>query len=140
MKKYILLLLLIAFLPGCNNDDFNNNNPYLPNYNFSIDINMELPLYSQLQFTSNPVLIAQAGIGINGIIVMNTGSGYVAYEASCPNQNLASCSRLTINGINAVCPCDNTEYNLFTGDGRLKYRLKTYRVQVTNQNMLKVYN
>jgi len=140
MKQYLLLLFLLPFVAACDKDEVRNNNPYLPSYNFSIDINMDLPLYTPLQFTANPVVITQAGIGINGIIVMNTGSGYVAYEDSCPNQELSSCSRLTVDGINAVCPCDNTPYNLFTGDGGLKYRLRVYRVEVLGPKVIRVYN
>ncbi|HYD91604.1 MAG TPA: hypothetical protein VEA37_08985, partial [Flavobacterium sp.] len=78
MRKYILLFLAVSLTLSCNNDDFRSNNRYLPNYNFSIDINMDLPLYNQLKFTANPVLITQAGIGINGVIVTNTGSGFSA--------------------------------------------------------------
>ncbi len=141
MKKYILLFLLAPLLTGCNNDDNRNQNPYLPNYNFSIDINKELPLYADLNFTGNPVYINQAGIGINGIIVMNTGSGYTAFDAMCPNQNITSCSLLEIDGINAICPCDNVEYNLFTGLGAgVQYPLKAYRVEVLGQNIIRVSN
>lgn len=143
MKKLILLVLIaFPFFTGCSDDGFTNNNPYLPNYNFSIDINMELPLYSQLQFPSNPVLINQAGIGINGVIVMNTGNNYVAYEASCPNQELSPCSAMTINGIMAVCPCDEAEYGLLNGgqSAGKKYTLKPYRVSVSGPNMIRVYN
>lgn len=140
MKKYILLLLLFPVLFACDDNGHTNNNPYLPNYNFSIDINTDFPLYSKLQFTANPVYISQAGIGINGIIVMNTGSGYAAWEASCPNQELTSCSRLIIHGVNAVCPCDDQEYSLFTGDAKMRYPLKPYRVQIISQNVIRVYN
>lgn len=140
MKKFIVLLMLLSLLPGCNSDDSNNNNQFLPNYNFSIDINMQLPLYSQLQFPSNPLLITQAGIGINGIIVMNTGSGYSAYEASCPNQQLSSCSRLTIEGVTAVCPCDESVFSLFNGDGNQRYPLRAYRVEVISPSIIRVYN
>ncbi|MEL1244857.1 hypothetical protein AAEO56_11335 [Flavobacterium sp. DGU11] len=142
MKKYILLFIAIAFLSGCDKDTYNNNNKYLPNYNFSIDIDTNLPLYTPLQFTANPVRISQAGIGINGIIVMNTGSGYTAFEASCPNQALSSCSGLTLDGINVVCNCDNVSYSLFTGlaSTAVQYPLKPYRVQVVGQNMIRVYN
>jgi len=140
MKKYILLLLLLPFLSGCSDDDKNNNNPYLPDYNFSMEINMELPSYAQLMFPSNPVRIFQAGVGINGIIVMNTGSGFNAFEVSCPNQPLGSCSVLTLNGVNAVCPCDDMEYSLFTGLGPSQYSLKPYRVRVISPTLIEVYN
>lgn len=142
MKKYIFLFIVLPFLGACSKDDFRSNNRYLPNYNFSIDINIELPLYSQLQFPANPVRVNQAGIGINGIIVTNTGSGFRAFEASCPNQDLSTCSMLVINGINAKCPCDEVEYSLFTGlaTTKVEFPLKEYRVQQMGPNMIRVYN
>ena len=66
-------------------------------------------------------------------------TGFNAFDAACPNQAISSCSTMTINGINAVCGCDNSEYSLFTGQGPLQYPLKQYRVQV-NGNVLRVYN
>ena len=142
MRKYILLFLAISLTLSCDSDDFRSNNRYLPNYNFSIDINMDLPLYNQLKFTANPVLITQAGIGINGVIVTNTGSGFSAFEASCPNQPLTACSPLQLDGILAICPCDDVEYNLFTGQANteVEFPLKPYRVQQTGPNMIRVYN
>lgn len=143
MKKYILLFVAIAFFSACDSDNYNNNNRYLPDYNFSIDIDMNLALYTPLQFPANPVRVNQAGIGINGIIVMNTGSGYVAYEASCPNQALSSCSSLTLDGINVICNCDQVTYSLFTGlagDADVRYPLKPYRIQVIGENVIRVYN
>jgi nitrite reductase/ring-hydroxylating ferredoxin subunit len=141
MKKYLFLLILLPFLMGCDKDDnTRNNNPFLPSYNFSIDINLELPTYSQLQFPSNPVRIFQAGIGIGGIVVMNTGSGFNAFEVSCPNQALSDCSTLTVSGINVKCPCDNAEYSLFTGLGPGRYPLLQYRVDVISPTLIRVYN
>ncbi|WP_367268946.1 hypothetical protein [uncultured Flavobacterium sp.] len=102
---------------------------------------MELPLYTNLQFTGNPVFIDQAGIGINGVFVMNTGGGYVAYEASCPNQELDSCSAMSLDGIMAVCPCDDVEYSLFGGQAAgVEYPLKQYRVQVIGNGVIRVFN
>jgi len=142
MKKYILLLLILPFLTNCSKDDFNNNNKYLPNYNFSTDIDISLALYSQLQFPSNPVRINQAGVGINGVIVTNTGNGFSAFEATCPNQAMTTCSVLTITGILAKCPCDNVEYNLFTGLATtpVQYPLKAYRVTQVSANVIRISN
>lgn len=142
MKKYLLLLLLLPFISGCDSDDYSNNNPYLPNYNFSIDLDLNLPLYTELQFPSNPVVINQAGIGINGVIVMNTGNNFVAFENSCPNQELSNCSILELDGIIAICPCDNAEYNLYSNgqaQGK-KYPLKPYRVEILSQTAIRIYN
>lgn len=140
MKKFILLLLFVSMLPGCSKDDYVRQNPYLPDYNFSLDINLEFPSYSQLNFPSNPIRIFQAGQGINGLIVMNTGSGFVAWEATCPNQPITECSILEIDGINAVCTCDNVEYSIFNGLGPAQYPLKQYRVEVLSPTYIRVYN
>lgn len=140
MKKYIVLLLFATLLSGCSKDDIISRNPYLPDYGFSLDLDLSLPLYSPLNYPSNPIYVYQAGTGINGIIVMNTGSGFSAWEASCPNQPLSECSTLEINGVNAVCPCDGVEYSLFTGLGPQQYPLKPYRVEVLSPSVIRIYN
>jgi nitrite reductase/ring-hydroxylating ferredoxin subunit len=138
MKKHALLFLFIPFFFNCSDNGFNNKNPYLPNYSFTLDINMNLPAYSNLQYPSNAIYYA--GPGAKGIFVFNTGSGYNAFDAACPNQALSSCSTMTLNGIKVVCPCDNAEYSLFTGQSPGKqYLLKQYRVEV-NGNVLRIYN
>ena len=137
MKKYALLFLIIPFFLSCSDSGINNSNPFVPNYTFTIDVNLNLPAYSNLKFVSNAVYIS--GIGARGLIIFNTGSGYNAFDAACPNQTISACSTMTINGVNAVCGCDNSEYSLFTGQGPLQYPLKQYRVQV-NGNVLRVYN
>ena len=140
MKKYIILLIL-RFLMGCDKENFSNNNPYLPNYGFSLNINMSLPQYSNLQFPSNAVYINNGSAGVRGIFVFNTGSGYVAFDAACPNQALSSCSTMTLSGINAICGCDSASYSLFTGQAPGKeHRMKQYRVEQLNASSLKVYN
>ena len=139
MKKYFLLLIAFPLFFGCSTNSTNNQNPNLPNYNFAIDINMSLPTYSSLLYVSNAIYYP--GQGVRGIIVFNSGSGYNAFDAACPNQVLSSCSTMTIKGgINAFCACDSAEYSLFTGQSAGKqYPLKQYRVEV-NGNMLRVYN
>lgn len=137
MKKLILLLFISLFFLGCSNSDFNNKNPFIPSYSFTVVLDLNLPSYSNLKFASNAIYYANAGA--KGIYVFNTGSGYNAFDAACPNQAISSCSTMTLNGINVVCPCDDSEYSLFTGQGKLEYPLKQYRVEV-NGNSLRVYN
>jgi nitrite reductase/ring-hydroxylating ferredoxin subunit len=137
MKKLFLLAVLFPIFFSCSNNGPVNNNPYIPNYTFTVDINMNLPLYSNLQYPSNAVYYA--GKGVKGLLVFNTGSGYNAFDAACPNQSLSACSTMTINGIEAVCPCDSKTYSLFSGQGSLQYPMKQYRVEV-NGNVLRIYN
>jgi nitrite reductase/ring-hydroxylating ferredoxin subunit len=140
MKNLILLFLLSFFVLACSKDKFNNNNPFLPNYSFSIDINKTLPTYSGLNFSGNGVKAYPTNGPLRGIIIFNTGSGYTAFDGSCPNQDITSCSVLTITGGNAKCSCDNASYSLFTGQCPGKeYPLKQYRVEV-NGDLLRVYN
>lgn len=137
MKKSLLPFVIFSLFFSCSDSGFDNTNPFVPNYAFTVDINMNLPVYSNLKYVSNAIYYP--GLGARGIIVFNTGSGYNAFDAACPNQVLSSCSTMTINGIKAVCGCDNEEYNLFTGQGSLQYPMKQYRVQV-NGTALRVYN
>lgn len=138
MKKISLILLVCILLCSCS-DDFNNKNPYLPDYNFSATFNLNLPSYSILKTPGNAIYYAGSEVGPKGIYIFYTGSAYNAFDAACPNQALSSCSTLTRNGIILICPCDDEEYNLYTGQGKLQYPLKQYRAEL-NGNILRVYN
>jgi nitrite reductase/ring-hydroxylating ferredoxin subunit len=139
MKKHILLIISSLFLLGCSNNENSNKNPYISNYNFSVDLNLNLPLYLNLKSPGNGIYYSNAGV--RGIIVFNTGTGYNAFDAACPNQEQSSCSTMTIKGISALCACDSKEYNLFTGQGdaTATYSMKQYRVEVKG-DVLRVYN
>jgi nitrite reductase/ring-hydroxylating ferredoxin subunit len=140
MKKILSLILISTFILSCSKDKFNNNNPFLPNYSFSIDINTNLPTYSTLKFTGNAIKAYPLNGPSRGVIVFNTGSSIIAFDGACPNQDLSSCSTLTVSGSNANCPCSSENYNLFTGQSQGKeYPLKQYRVEV-NGDIIRVYN
>ncbi|TDD96607.1 Rieske (2Fe-2S) protein [Flavobacterium cellulosilyticum] len=139
MKKYFFFLMVLPLFFGCTTNNFNNKNPYIPSYSFSFTINMSLPSYSKLLYASNAVYYANQGAG-RGIYIFNTGSGYNAFDAACPNQALSDCSTMTLKGINALCACDNAEYSLFTGlSAGKEYPMKQYRVEV-NGNILRIFN
>jgi len=140
MKKILFLLSISFFIFGCTKSQFNNSNPYLPNYSFSIDINTSLPSYSGLDFSGNSIKAYPANGPLKGIIVFNTGSGYMAFDGSCPNQTITSCSTLTISGGTATCGCESATYSLFTGQCPGKqYPLKQYKVDASG-SVLRVYN
>jgi nitrite reductase/ring-hydroxylating ferredoxin subunit len=142
MKKYFLLIITSLFFLGCSDNENSNKNPYLPNYSFSVDLNLNLPAYSTLKYVSNSIYYP--GVGVSGIIVFNTNGsgGYVAFDAACPNQEAGSCAAMTIKGVNALCSCDKKEYNLFTGQATTAatYPMKQYRVQVVSENLIRIYN
>ena len=138
MKKLLILLAFFPFFFGCDGGSINYNNPNIPNYPVNLQINMNLPQYSNLQFASNHVV--DYSQGARGIVIFNTGSGFNAFDLACPNQAYNICTiPLSINGIQAKCNCDSTEnpYSLFTGQSAGQaYPLKPYRVQMSGSNLI----
>lgn len=137
MKKIIFLCFTVILLTNCSSNSISNTNPYIPNYSFTVSINTDLPAYNNLKTPVNAIYYA--GAGVKGIFIFNTGSGFNAFDAACPNQTISTCSTMTINGINVVCACDKEEYSLFTGLSTLKYPLKQYQVEVSG-SIIRVYN
>ncbi|MGX1928433.1 hypothetical protein [Flagellimonas sp. 2504JD4-2] len=141
---YILLFFLLA----CSSDS-TNRNPFLQEVNFRFEVNLNLPLYNNLNNIGNPVYIGNTGVGTRGVFVMRaglSGAQYVAWEASCPNHAPNSCSTMTIDGQNAVCPCEDYTYSLFTGqqldrpnDGNRYYDLLFYRATQSG-NTVTIFN
>lgn len=136
MKKIIVLLLFLPFAFGCESVSINNRNPNIPNYTVYLQINMSLPGYSNLQFPSNHII--DYSQGARGIVVFNNGTGFVAFDLACPNQAFASCTTpMTISGIEATCDCDNTVYNLFSGQSPgQQYPMKQYRVDISGNTLI----
>lgn len=141
MKKLFLLFIITISFLGCSKDSFSNQNPYLPDYPFSTNINLNLPQYSNLKHPSTSVRVFGEGLGVRGIIIFNSGSGYKAYDLACPNHELRDCSVMELKGVSAECNCDGFKYLLFTGlaDGA-QYQLKQYRIDLIGGDVLKIYN
>ncbi|MCG9791590.1 Rieske (2Fe-2S) protein [Flavobacterium algicola] len=138
MKKLLSLLLFIAFTTSCSTNGITNNNPYIPtSYSINLVINTDLVSNNDLKYPSNAIYYPNHGV--RGVYVFNTGSGYNAFDAACPNQSLTACSTLKLKGINLVCSCEEEEYSLFSGLSTLKYPLVQYNVEF-NGNQIRVYN
>ncbi|MDR9456000.1 MAG: hypothetical protein RI572_01205 [Salegentibacter sp.] len=143
MKKIIFGLIIPVFLVGCSTDDNNRlNNPNLPDLNFRIQLNLDLPEYNNLQYPGNSY--STYSNGIKGIVVYNiNNSQYTAFELSDPNHPPNNCSAMQVTGITAKCQCDDgNEYNIVTGEltaGEGQYTLKPYRIE-RRGNAIEVYN
>jgi len=122
--KIIALFIAFSFL-ACNKDDGpRDNNPNLVSPLVNLNLNLNLPEYNPLRFPGNSIIISQQGI--KGIVVYNVNNDlYTAFELSDPNHIPNSCSRMTIEGIVASCPCttDNNEYDIVTGQHRTNQNL-----------------
>ena len=136
MKK-IIISLVISLIFSCEKDEVSSQCRYLANIGVNYEVNLNLPQYNQLNFISNSVYIPNIGNG--GIIVTNSGTGYLAWDASDPNRIPTSCSTMTINGLEGVSNCpDENSYSLITGQSlgiTLECGLKAYRVEINGNNL-----
>lgn len=142
MKKFLFAFFLLALLASCEKDSTRRtNNPYLPNYGFSVVLNLNLPSYSGLLTPINPIPITIEG-DIHLLIMKISDNQYNAWNGNCPNQAPTSCSRLSVSGSNGKCNCDDGFlYSLFTGIGQnATYPLVNYRVEALGNNTIRVYN
>jgi len=143
MKKliFVLSLLLLTTCKKSDDDGNINNCNFLLNVGVNRTISLNLPQYSQLQFVTNSVYIANEGNA--GIYVTNVGGNFRAYDAADPNHAPDTCSFLSINGTFVTCGCpDENQYNLLTGfseGGQLPCALQEYRV-TANGNELTIQN
>ena len=142
-QKTFILLGLSIILQSCQDDNnYDENCNFLLNVGVNVSLNLNLSQYNQLNFPSNPVYVPNEGNA--GIIVNNTGTAYVAFDAADPNIELGSCSLLSIIGLEGVSSCDETHrYSLLTGqplqNPNLRCSLKPYRVE-RSVNVLYVTN
>ena len=140
MKNLFIVFFIGVTLFSCKKDDGpNDNNPNLLSPLVNTNLNLNLPQYNSLKFPNNSIIISQQGI--KGIIVYNVNNDlYTAFELSDPNHIPSSCSRMTVDGIIATCPCtnDTNEYDIVTGQHKTNqalYPMQQYRAIRTGDNV-----
>lgn len=143
MKKIAILIVCIILL-GCSRNDNLNNCNFLLDVGVNLNVNLNLPQFSQLQNTGNSVRVE--GQGNAGLIITRVNSSSIrAWDGADPNVVLSSCSTLTITGINAISGCpEANEYSLITGQSlgtnQQPCTLKEYRVDTLGGNQFLVTN
>ena len=138
MKKSFFIALTCFVLVACSKSDDNNENcKFLLNIGVNVSVNLNLPQYSQLHFISNSVLIHN--VGNKGVIVTNSGTGFLAWDAADPNHSQSSCSVLSGTGLEGTCGCtDANTYSFITGQSlgtALPCTLKRYRVEQSGNTL-----
>ena len=130
-KLFFILLFNIIFYTNCSKNINNSQCSYLLNLDIYYELNLNLPQNSELNFISNSIYIPNVGNG--GIIVTNSGTGFLAWDAADPNRTNLPCSVLTISGLEATSSCaEQNTYSLITGQSigvALTCSLKPYRVE-----------
>ena len=140
MKKLLLLISLIFICLSCSGGDDLRKNPYLPDLNFSFQLDLSMPQYNALNFPGNSFVTRN--YGLNGVVIYNLNNDqYMAFELTDPNHIPQECSFLEVKGTEASCSCnDGNAYNIVTGQqvkGEGNYGLKPYRV-VKSGNVLEI--
>ena len=138
-----LTLLLIVLLCACESSNVNYN-PYIPNLKFDKTINLDLPLYDNIKFSSGSVELIW--VGVCGIVLFNFNGDILAWEQCPPNHAVnSSCPKLNISGVQLSCECTQNLYSLATGqllnniNQNNKYPLVRYRTERVGSS-LRVYN
>lgn len=137
MKNVFLLSLIFLLMSSCSKEEWRRSNPYIPELAVQLKINTDLPAYTKLQYPGNALLVY--GYGVNGIIIINTGTTFLAYEATCANHQVTSCSALELVGVEAHCTCEDAlEYNLYLGIAKTaaQYPLLQYRVYQNGSELM----
>jgi hypothetical protein len=136
--KRVLVPVICLLLLGCSKNNNQNNCNFLLDLGVNLTVNLNLPEFSQLQFTGNAQRVNGQGNG--GIIIARVGSETIrAWDAADPNHAFASCSVLEVNGLSAKCGCDDAnEYELLSGqnlgENPEPCTLLAYRVEAVGNN------
>lgn len=144
MKKKLFVLVLFITVLACKSDDDQvNDNPYLFIPVVNLNLNLNLPEYNSLKFPGSSVIINSQGV--KGIVIYNVNNDlYTAFDLSDPNHVPSQCSKMTIEGIIATCPCttDENSYDIVTGlhtENENLYPMQQYRAERNGDNV-RVYN
>ena len=137
--KYIVLIVFLVVV-SCSKTAVERN-PFLIEKGFDQSINLALPAFNNLSYAGGSMYWPNGGI--RGLLLYNlNGSTIMAWEASCPNHEVKSCSTMQISGVTASCSCEEYQYSLATGQPLTEgatYSLLFYKVQ-QNGNVLRIYN
>src|SRR5690606_31182204 len=79
----LIIILNFSLSVSCSEDDGQMN--CNPEYNIAATINLSLPLYSDLVNPNGWAYVQGEGTGTRGIIVVNTGNGFKAYDRNAPH-------------------------------------------------------
>lgn len=140
MKKLVILSFFTLLFFTCSKNDNNNSNCYKwLNVGVNESLNLNFSQYNDLNFIGNTIYVPGPGYG--GLIITNTGTGFVAFDAVDPNHLPSSCSILSVSGAEAVCGCEEeNKYSTFSGqpleNSNLRCGLKAYRAELSGSNLI----
>jgi nitrite reductase/ring-hydroxylating ferredoxin subunit len=124
------LLILLALAPSCK-DDFDSSIPYVE-VNFYVNLVNHNALYT----VGYPEYFNG---GYGGIVIVNNGVSYYAYDMTCPYETDFNCRLKDDHDVIGSCSCCDTQYNLLDGgyviSGLSAEPLKQYRVNLSGSRL-----
>jgi hypothetical protein len=106
MKSAFYILSALFFLSTCNTKD-----DYIQEVYVNININLNLPEFSDLQVSGNSIFIEG---GVEGIIIYHgVGNDYKVYDRNCSYEPSLSCSQIdSVDAGIAYCGCCTSAFLL----------------------------
>lgn len=114
-----------------------------PNQIISIQININLPAYNNLQTIGGWIYINEQQSGTRGLIIVRTTSGFKIYDRNAPHICPDTSTTLEVkDNIKITCPKDGAEWILLTGEPVKVSQLapKTYHYTYDASGNLSIYN
>jgi hypothetical protein len=106
MKSALYILFALFFFSTCNTKD-----DYIQEVYVNINIDLNLPEYSDLQVSGNSIFIEG---GVEGIIIYHgIGNDYKVYDRNCSYEPSLSCSQIdSVDAGIAYCGCCTSAFLL----------------------------
>lgn len=136
----VSFVFIILTLLNCQSDD--GTVSCVPSYTISKSINLSMPLYVNLNNPGGWIYLEGINTGSRGLIVVNTGVGYKAYDRNAPHICPTGKSTIYVkDNLKMVCEEDGSEWILTTGQPtKVANRSpRTYQV-IANGNQLLITN
>lgn len=112
---FLTFFFSVICISGCNDDDTTVS--CIPQVNVSAQYNLNLPVYSDLNMPNGYVVLPPDGTnGSRGMIIVNTGNGFNAYDRNAPQLCPGPDTSLEVrDDIKLYCPNDGAEWVLRSG-------------------------
>ena len=106
MKSLLYILIIPLIFSTCNTKD-----DYIQDIYVDINVDLNLPKYSDLQASGSSIFIEG---GVEGIIIYHgVGNHYKAFDRNCSYEPSLSCSKIdTVNAGIAYCGCCSSAFLL----------------------------
>lgn len=141
MYRILILLGVLLLFQNCEKNF--QRNPFLQEAKFSKTLKLNLTDYNKLKIPGG--VVQYDNVGLRGIVVINIGNNYMAWDRACPSQALSDCSQMTLESdhLFMLCPCNGVKYNLLNGQPQSKetsYPMLNYQVVKRGDNVLEISN